>query len=482
MKKFLLTIMLSTMNLISFAQIYGEFSLPHTTNVDELCQFVGQRVKIPSNYGGDIHEKLRFEDCSYYAKEDVVYTIEKVKANSKTITLYLSDSNGNMFKAKVDANKRYNYKTMTTCESFFLVDKYDSYVRDLREKALDYKFLDESGSLLAQITGVKFVDAYKGLPQPVFSVRCTMFGATFECKSLEEANRIFGKLGTPIMNKDNDTVAVVVGIKEYNDNEYSDDVLIYKFKNVCDNTFFDATMQEATKYALNVGDVFSHPRVKHSYKIVGIESNSKYIVINTVTNQKKRCDTNNVEKYLFDEDLSGKYVSVLSKVEKPSNPSIRYGKTKTVEATSDITRYSYVDNVIDLLIVGDSDKFSFILKNISDNTIKIIWNEAAFVDFDGSTSKVMHAGTKYSQREGDQPATTIIKGAKIEDVAVPTCNIRYSSILEEWVEDSMYPAKPNENPGQIRLMLPIQIKDVVNEYVFVFDVKYVYNHPEALLY
>jgi hypothetical protein len=92
----------------------------------------------------------------------------------------------------------------------------------------------------------------------------------------------------------------------------------------------------------------------------------------------------------------------------------------------------------------------------------------------------MHVGTKYSQREGDQPATTIIKGAKIEDLAAPNCNIRYSDALKEWVTDSMYPSEPATAPGQLRLMLPIQIKDVVNEYIFVFDVNYVYNYPDRL--
>ena len=103
-----------------------------------------------------------------------------------------------------------------------------------------------------------------------------------------------------------------------------------------------------------------------------------------------------------------------------------------------------------------------------------------FVNYDGSTSKIMHEGTKYSQREGDQPSTTIIKGAKIEDIAVPTCNVRYSYALEEWVNESMYPSKPYENPGQLQLMLPIQIKDVINEYIFVFDVKYMYDNPELV--
>ena len=44
----------------------------------------------------------------------------------------------------------------------------------------------------------------------------------------------------------------------------------------------------------------------------------------------------------------------------------------------------------------------------------------------------------------------------------------------------MYPSAPALSPGQLRLMLPIQIKEVINEYIFIFDVSYVYNHPERL--
>ena len=49
-----------------------------------------------------------------------------------------------------------------------------------------------------------------------------------------------------------------------------------------------------------------------------------------------------------------------------------------------------------------------------------------------------------------------------------------------WDTYSMYPREKGLKPGQIKLMLPIQIKDVINEYVFIFDVQYVFNHPERL--
>ena len=73
------------------------------------------------------------------------------------------------------------------------------------------------------------------------------------------------------------------------------------------------------------------------------------------------------------------------------------------------------------------------MKNISNSTIKVVWDEAAYIDYNGETSKIMHKGIKYSEREASQPASVIIKGAKLEDVAIPTKNVSYSSSLNDWV-------------------------------------------------
>lgn len=225
---------------------------------------------------------------------------------------------------------------------------------------------------------------------------------------------------------------------------------------------------------------FVNPETNVKYKIVDIAylasekgDYSLYLTEENMTSGKRT----NISYLELD---AGSYVSSLTKVEKPADETIRYGETK--EITEDgITKYTYNDNVIDIVIVGGSEQFNFSLKNVSDQSLKLVWNEAAFIDFDGTTSKIMHVGTKYIDRDKDQPATTIIKGAKIEDVATPTCNVflqegRYGS----WETTSMYPKKPGLSPGQLKLMLPIQIKDVINEYIFVFDVKYSYHNPELL--
>lgn len=247
-----------------------------------------------------------------------------------------------------------------------------------------------------------------------------------------------------------------------------------------------------------LGKVYTNPLYKCQYTVVGIESKEltgynkynfnlpytyfeKYYTIkNSISGKTKSVAASSSEEDAFNGDNSGHFLATLKKVEKPSNASVRYGETTTL-TDKDITKFGYIDNFIDILIFASTSQLNFVLKNVSNNTIKVVWNEAVFVDVDGSTSKIMHSGIKYSQREEDQPVSTIIKGAKLDDIAVPTANVYYDDVLKEWTTYSLYHNAAKNTTGQtIRLMLPIQVMDVINEYIFEFDLTYVYDHPEYL--
>ena len=431
MKKIFLSLSLTIISLVTFAQAnYGKFSMQHSSSEAEMQKYIGQRVMMFSYtgfslYSNNGHDEYIFKNKQGGSVSGTIYTIQKIKVGSQ-IVIDLLGNDGKKVKAKVNIDGANNYKGMQTCRSFFLVDKF----KEERDKILGKTFKNANGLPVAKVVDLQMTDLKDSYPQPYLIVQSELDGSKVMCTE-DKAQQVFQPLGT----------------------------------------------------------IISSPKVKWSFKVVGIKEDDKkplttsiplYNLQNTENPSIYRTATiTKPENGVFKEDLAGHYISVLSKVEKPSNPSIRYGKTTTVE-DKNITKYSYVDNVIDILIFGGSSQFNFILKNVSQNSIKVVWNEAVFVDFDGTTSKIMHTGTKYSQREGDQPATPIIKGAKIEDLAAPNCNVRYSDILKEWVTDPMYPKAPALSPGQLRLMLPIQIKDVINEYVFVFDVSYVYDHPERL--
>ncbi len=248
-----------------------------------------------------------------------------------------------------------------------------------------------------------------------------------------------------------------------------------------------------------MGNTIKHEMVKDEYEIVDVfigkdgkekdaSAATNVIVKNKRTGRTVTCPYSKVRTEPFEDALKGSYKTALMKVEKPEDATNRYGETKVIQDAG-VDKYSYNDSIIDITIFGTKEKFSFILKNISNHSLKIIWNEAAFVGLDGSTSKIMHVGTKFSQRESDQPATVVIKGAKIDDVATPTANvyydegvkIGYSTIGSGWKTKSMLPEEyKGKEAGEIRLMLPIQVKDVVNEYTFIFRVYYTYDHPELL--
>lgn len=248
----------------------------------------------------------------------------------------------------------------------------------------------------------------------------------------------------------------------------------------------------------NVGSILTHPMVKDTYEVVdayvarGTSDASTATlgldVKNTRTGQTKKVLYDNRQTAPFAEALEGKYATALIKVEKPEDISDRYGEVKSI-TDAGIDKYSFNDSIINIVIFGTPEQFNFVLKNVSPHSLKIIWNEAAFVGLDGATSKIMHTGVKYSQREGDQPATTVIKGAKIDDLACPTSNvyydegtrIGYSTYGNGWKTRPMLPTEyQGKEAGEIRLMLPIQVKDVVNEYTFVFKVYYKFDHPELL--
>lgn len=249
----------------------------------------------------------------------------------------------------------------------------------------------------------------------------------------------------------------------------------------------------------HMGETITHEMVKDQYEVVNVYIGQvgsgdvslampMYTVKNKRTGEEVNCSYTKVQETPFQSALEGSYKTALIKVEKPEDATNRYGETKVIQDAG-VDKYSYNDSIIDITIFGTKEQFNFILNNISNHSLKVIWNEAAFVGLDGSTSKIMHVGTKYSQRESDQPATVIIKGAKIEDVATPTANvyydegvkIGYSTIGSGWKTKSMLPEEYNgKEAGEIRLMLPIQVKDVINEYTFVFRVYYTYDHPELL--
>lgn len=180
----------------------------------------------------------------------------------------------------------------------------------------------------------------------------------------------------------------------------------------------------------------------------------------------------------------GYYNVGLKEVERPEDSSKRYGEFEiTTLEEGGKTKYAYEDEVIKIYWLPSTTQFNFVLENKSSNSVKVIWDEAAYVDIKGSTQRVMHSGVKYTERNNSQPPTIVLKNAKVDDLILPTENVYYvSGQYGGWRTAPLFPTSAQTKEdldlaikstvgGTVKILLPIQIEDVVNEYIFSFEIK-----------
>lgn len=176
---------------------------------------------------------------------------------------------------------------------------------------------------------------------------------------------------------------------------------------------------------------------------------------------------------------AGNYYFTLSKVIKPANKTIRNGKTEERTSDGQFSQYFYEDNIISILIMGGKKQFEFSLTNKMTNSIKIVWDDASLVDENNMVSKVIHKGIKYINAQDAQSATTIPGGASISELIAPTSRIGYS---DGWYQRSIVSSNKSNDPNvvgkTIKILLPIEINGIINEYVFCFTIGWRFSYPE----
>lgn len=175
----------------------------------------------------------------------------------------------------------------------------------------------------------------------------------------------------------------------------------------------------------------------------------------------------------------GRYNYILSKIEKPKNSSIRFGEYKEIKTNDDVSKFLYKDNVVSILWFGDKTQFSFSLKNNSSHSLKIIWDEASFINDKNESSRIIHKGIRYIDANNPQAPTIIPKGTELNDIIAPVDRIRYRDgyFLVELVEGS-FRYDPLLEGKHVKILLPIEIQGIVNEYIFTFEMHWKYDYPD----
>lgn len=184
----------------------------------------------------------------------------------------------------------------------------------------------------------------------------------------------------------------------------------------------------------------------------------------------------------------------LSEVERPLKAKERYGEQKIEKMQEEGSqKYYFEDEMVKIVWIPTSSEIDFLLTNKTDHSIKIIWDEAAYVDENGVSHRVLHSGTKLVDRNNPQAPTVVVRKGSATDMIYPADYVSFASrswiyrpLLPNHTDDWIYnlnagytgenlPNKllkdANSIVGKtIQVLLPLQIEDVVNEYIFTLKV------------
>ncbi len=139
----------------------------------------------------------------------------------------------------------------------------------------------------------------------------------------------------------------------------------------------------------------------------------------------------------------------------------------------------YKDELFDIVWVINRNKINFTLKNNASSSIKVLWDDMAFVGITGESHRLIHKGIKYSEKEKEQAPSIVARNTELHDILIPADNLHYKKSTENWeaypfIADTTY--SPEDEASQrpdgtkIQVLLPIIVNEKRYEYLFVFEI------------
>lgn len=167
----------------------------------------------------------------------------------------------------------------------------------------------------------------------------------------------------------------------------------------------------------------------------------------------------------------------MNEVERPESTANRYGEYTIAKNEAD-DKFTYEDELISAVFYVAEKQVAFAITNKTQHTIKINWDESAYIDVNGKTSKVIHSGIRYMDKSAPQAPSVIVKGGILEDIVAPVDYIYYSDGWKtkylfqnyDFNEQEMRSTANLYVGKAIKVLLPIVIEDVQNDYIFTFTI------------
>jgi len=147
---------------------------------------------------------------------------------------------------------------------------------------------------------------------------------------------------------------------------------------------------------------------------------------------------------------------------------------------TDVSGHTFEDEFIRVTWTPFDTQLGLILRNKTDSTQRIVWDEISYVSLDGKSDHVVHEGVKIDDGGRiSMPPTVVLPGHTLLDLLEPVAHIhwrkdsgRYDTPLIGYTSattESEVRAKMAH--GIIKVLLPIDTNGTIRNYLFEFRVR-----------
>ncbi|HEX8213527.1 MAG TPA: hypothetical protein VF584_25380 [Longimicrobium sp.] len=129
----------------------------------------------------------------------------------------------------------------------------------------------------------------------------------------------------------------------------------------------------------------------------------------------------------------------------------------------------------DAVIVADvgvqSTAVALKIRNKSASTLRLMWDDASFIESDGEAGRIMHSGVRFLERDRPQPPSIIPAGTTLTDQAIPVDRVSFSSGASgSWRTAPIFRRGEAVAGKRVGLLIPVDMDGKKLEYTFWFQV------------
>lgn len=208
-------------------------------------------------------------------------------------------------------------------------------------------------------------------------------------------------------------------------------------------------------------------------------------VARNAVDEKQRRVQEQVRQRMLEPSYVAQYEVLLVEVQRSASAQARFGDIKI---SPDPAKGFLMaeDQLMRIIWTGPDDQLEFDVLNKSDTPVKILWDDAAYVDITGQSRRVIHSGVKLVDRNSPQMPSVITSKGRLNDIVYPSDSVRYysSQYGSGWSQQPMFPCLRERRSCtdlerklvtahtglDYRVLLPVEAGKESYPYTFVFKV------------